>query len=225
MTPTEAILQLRTHPRKWLRTHHLKAFAGDPATFSAQQIDFGNTGYVDAAGLAGPAGGAVFDRTNGTAKHLGLWTGTDRRSFVFSRTGGQASFVGQSATASVINIPVVGSATLGGVYAGIALNDLSTALGRDFAVTTLLNGCCFVIDGAAPRVAHFQPTGGMTSGNLRNLLQPHYTTVFGGGGHEYDHMNEDVTIIGIRRNMGWKIYAQVHTRNGRDVLRVVKLHG
>jgi hypothetical protein len=225
MTPAQALIELKTHPRKWLEKHHVKAYAGVPATFSAQQLTFGNTGYVDVQGLQGPAGGNVFDRSPGTAKSFGPWSGKDRRAFTFDRAGGQAGFVGPTVQAAVVNIPVIASAAVQANYANIGLHDLGTALGRDFAVTTLLNGCSFVIDGANPSVCHVQPTGGTTSGALRNALQPHYGVVFGGGGNEYDHNVEDVTIIGIRRGGGWKIYAQVHTRNLRNVLRVVKLHG
>lgn len=225
MTPAQALIELRAHPRKWLEKHHLMVFAGIPGTFSAQQPNFGNTGYVDALGIVGPAGDPVFNRTVGSARTFGPWTGTDRRGFAICSPGNhQAQFVGVVAQASVINVPVVGSATLAG-YAGIALDDLGTALGRDLAVTTLLNGCCYVMDGANPQVKHVQPTGGISSLALRNALQPHYTAVFGGGGTEYDQALEDVTILGVRRGGGWKIYAQVHTRNARDVRRVVKIHG
>jgi len=225
MTPAQALIELRAHPRKWLQKHYLKAYAGVPATFSAQQPNFGNTGYVDVAGLMGVAGGNILDRSPGTAKTFGPWTGTDRRAFTFDRAGGQAAFVGATVTALAVNIPVLDSAALNGNYAGIALDDLGTALNSNFAVTTLLNGCSFIVDGANPHVRHIQPTGGTTSAALRNGLHPHYGLVFGGGGNEYDHVVEDVTIVGVRRGGGWKIYAQVHTRNARNILRVIKLHG
>jgi hypothetical protein len=225
MTPAQALIELRAHPRKWLEKHYLKAYAGVPATFSAQQPSFGNTGYVNNVAALGPIG-PVFDRSPGTAKTFGPWTGTDRRAFTFDRVGGQAAFVGAVVPATAINIPVIGSATFNGNYVGIPLDDLgnAAALNCDFAITTLLNGCSFIIDGANPSVRHVQPVG-ITAAALRNALHPNYGTVFGGGANEYDETIEDVTVIGVRRGAGWKIYAQVHTRNVRNVLRVVKLHG
>ena len=226
MTPAQAVIALHAHPRKWLEKHYLNAFAGVPAAFAVQTPDFGNTGYVDAAGLVGPPGGLVFNHSPGTAKKFLGWTGRDRRAFTFDRTGGQAAFVGPVVATPVANIPVVGSDTLGPLPGGVALGDLSTVGVCGFAITTLLNGCTFIIDGAAPSVAHVQPKGGTTSAGLRALLAPHFGLVYGGGGNEYDHAVEDVTIIGVNRGgAGWKIYAQVHARNSRDILRVEKLHG
>jgi hypothetical protein len=225
MTPAQAIIELRAQPRKWLETHYLKAYAGLPANFSVQQPTFGNTGYVDVQGLRGPAGAPVFDRSPGTARRFLCMAGKDRRSFTFDRAGGQAGFVGATVTATVVNVPVIGSDTVGNNFANVPLDDLATIQQGDFLVTTLLNGCSFVINGAGPSVGHFQPRGGTTAGALRNALQGHYGLVFGGGGNEYDQNLEDVTIIGVRRPGGWKIYAQVHTRNSRDIRRVVKIHG
>ncbi len=225
MTPAQALIALAAHPRKFLESHHVMAYAGIPATFSAQQHQFGSGGYVDALGMVGPAGGSVFNRTAGTAKSFGPIGGTGKRAFAFCPPGSmQAGLVAPIAQASVMNVPVVPSASLHGNYVGIALNDLGGVV-RDFAVTTLLNGCSYVIDGANPSVTHIQPTGGDSSAHVRNQLHGNYVIVYGGGGNEYDHNTEDVTIIGVRRGVGWKIYAQVHTRNVKDIVRVTKLFG
>jgi|GEM_PF-3840277 len=219
MTPAESLIALKTHPRKWLERHYLITRAGTPQTFSAQQHHFGSPDHQ------GIVGGNTPSRTVGTQVNLGPVHSRGARTFIMTPTVLAAVLSGDATQASVINVPVVASASFNGVYAGLGLHDLGTALGRDFMVTTLLNGCSFVVNGANPSVLHIQPTGGMSSAALRAGLAPHYTAVFGGGGNEYDQNVEDVTIFGVRRGNGWKIYAQVHTRNVKNIVRVVKLHG
>jgi hypothetical protein len=225
VTPTHALAELRAHPSSWLARHHITAYSGVPATFGGQAFHFGNTGYIDVLGVVGPKNEPVYDRTAGSQRAFGLFGGKGARSFAFSpQAGVGAGFVGNTVLTQAGNIPVVASGSLNGTYTGIALNDLAT-VAEDFAITTMLNGCTYLIDGANPGVAHIQPTGGMKSGALRNHLAGNYAVVYGGGNNEYDDQTEDVAVIGVRKNGSWKIYAQVHALGARNVKRVEKLFG
>lgn len=83
----------------------------------------------------------MFSRSASTARKGGPFVGTDKRAFAFCPPGSmQAGLVALVTHALVINVPVVGSATLGSVDVGLPLNDIGGALGRDLAVTTSLNG-------------------------------------------------------------------------------------
>ncbi len=219
MNPAQALIELRAHPRKWLENHHLQAAAGTPKTFAVQQHYFGNTD------LSGIQGGNLPQRTTGSQANYIVTKGKGTRTFTFNPSNNVVSFTPSVVQHPVINVPVVGSATLNNGFAGLPLNNLGGLQGAHFMVTTMLNGCTFVIDGAGPSVLHVQPTGGATSAQIRTSLAPHYATVFGGGGHEYDHQTQDTTIVGIRKNGAWKIFAQVHTRGYKDILRVDKIFG
>lgn len=219
MNPARALIELRAHPRKWLESHFLMAFAGVPKTFGVQTHYFGNTD------LSGTQGGNVPQRTTGSQANYLVTKGKGTRTFTFHPSTMQVQFTPSVVQHPVINVPVVGSATLNNGFAGLPLNNLGGVQGAHFMVTTMLNGCTFVIDGAGPSVLHVQPTGGATSAHVRNSLAPHYAAVFGGGGNEYDHTIQDATIIGVLKQGAWKIYAQVHTRAGKDILRVEKIFG
>lgn len=80
MSPAQALIELKRHPRKWLERHHLLTYRGVPTTFSAQQHHFGN---VDMSGLPG---GNVPQRTSGTQTNYIVHTGKGTRTFVMTLT-------------------------------------------------------------------------------------------------------------------------------------------
>jgi len=84
-------------------------------------------------------------------------------------------------------------------------------------VTGLLSGCSFVVGGPpnAIQCVHVHAVAPMTSTALYNNLINAYPnhSVYGRG--NYNHMtggfyDRTVSIVGIRRNNSWKLYAQKH---------------
>ncbi len=106
--------------------------------------------------------------------------------------------------------------------APIVLYHISAVGGPNIMVTGALSGCAFIVDQGANHsidCAHLQPNG-ETSVQLDTRLTGNYTAVY--GRDRYDHVNpahpvtdaggpaydRSVTIIGVRRNGRWKVYAQ-----------------
>lgn len=98
----------------------------------------------------------------------------------------------------------------------------------DFMITGILNGCTFCIlnDPNRVEVAHIKPSG-ITAEFLQVSLHqngrfasaPHVGITTFGQKRDYAG-NEDATVVGVRKNGRWKIYAQIHTRTQWDNLRV-----
>lgn len=87
-------------------------------------------------------------------------------------------------------------------------------------VTGLLSGCSFVV-GTLPNgsteCAHVQPAPPLwPGGHVNSFLVTAYNNYKVYGKNDYDHrtagghMDRNVSIIGIRQNNVWKIYAQKH---------------
>jgi len=104
------------------------------------------------------------------------------------------------------------------ITTGISFYTLPNTGGPDIMVTGVLSGCTFLVDaGPAPgsiMCAHLQPngeTGAMLNARLLGL----HAAVYGRNnyGHLHDPANpgsfdRSVTIVGVRRNGQWKVYAQ-----------------
>jgi hypothetical protein len=62
----------------------------------------------------------------------------------------------------------------------------------------------------------------MTGATLTSKLKSAYpeATIFGVG--DYDSSREDVSVIGMRRDTKWRVYAQVHPGGTRRIDRVVQ---
>ncbi len=121
--------------------------------------------------------------------------------------------------------------------------------GPSIMVTGQLSGCSFVYQPRADgsiKVAHIQPgkrvegdvadvkiaTSGMSlSANLANtgrfVGNNGAVKVFGSNyyQHQYDDGISRCTIVGIRRINGWNFYAQMYTKQGRNVKNAVQFYG
>ena len=102
--------------------------------------------------------------------------------------------------------------------APIQLHSIPTAAPPNILVTGALSGCSIILeDGPNPgdvQAAHLQPNG-ETAVQLETRIAPNYQHVY--GMTRYDHTaptlsgpksDRTVTIVGVRVNGAWKIYAQ-----------------
>ncbi len=101
--------------------------------------------------------------------------------------------------------------------AAVPFYTLPAAGGPDIMVTGALSGCTFLVDvgaGGAIQCAHLQPNG--ESGTaLNNRMLGQHDAVYGRNNYSHLHdaanvnsFDRTVTIIGVRRNGEWKVYAQ-----------------
>ncbi|MBX3585719.1 MAG: hypothetical protein KF796_03660 [Ramlibacter sp.] len=219
-TAAGALAKLRNDPASFLANYFLineRAMHQSGPT----QYWLGALGYVNLQGQT------VFDRTPRPGSILGTWRMHNSKNFKFARN--QGAVVGVTAPAMVWHVDVVGAAAIN--VAAIPSLQVSRVGGPDIMVTTLLNGCTFACEARVNDVlmAHVQPTGTtaalleanvIANGALANGGAVGSLTAFGGN-LGYNPGASDVTIVGVRTNGAWALYAQIHPRNQRAITQVV----
>jgi hypothetical protein len=219
-TPTQALALLRQHPRRFLRNYHLMVVRAVGVS-GQTAYNFGAQGIVDLQGRT------IYDRTPRPGRYLGTWRMHNSKNFIFTPHAG--AIVGASLNVQVWHVDVSPSHTI--ALGAIPSLPVSRNAGPDIVVTTLLNGCSFVCEPDANDVlmAHVQPTGGITAGALETGILNTGILVGGGGAvvqtvfggaRCYTAMNDDVTIVGVRRAQQWQMFAQIHPRGQRQVTQV-----
>jgi hypothetical protein len=170
----------------------------------------------------------VYDRTRRPGSILGNLNQHNSKNFKFSPR--QPDLLGNDyvhVMAWHVDVSGAGSIALG----AIPSLSVSRTGGPDIMVTTLLNGCSFICEPRANDVlmAHVQPTGGITGAQLETNIINTGALVGGGGGSSvfgaarcYSSAANDVTIIGVRTNTHWRVFAQIHPGGQRTVLNVVE---
>jgi hypothetical protein len=94
-------------------------------------------------------------------------------------------------------------------------------------LTGELSGCSFVVraptGGAGPSVAHIRPQGQSGAQLQSALLQsPANAQIYGGA--NYNSANRVASIIGVRRNNQWEIYAQKLDGNRYGDYRIMSIY-
>lgn len=221
-SPTEALARLQNDPESFLWNYYLiivRAMHQSGPT----QYWFGGTGYVDLQGRT------VYDRTARPGSVPGNLRMHNSKNFKFSPR--QADLVGNPVQLMAWHIDVSPSAGI--ALGGIPSLAVSRTGGPDIVLTTLLNGCSFVCEPTAHNVlmAHVQPTGGTTAAQLETDILNTGALAGGagvaakrafGGGRCYTAASNDVTIVGVRSQQQWRMFAQIHPRNQKHTDNVVE---
>jgi hypothetical protein len=230
-SPREALDMLRANPMTFLSNYYVRTYQGH----GSGQID-----YSFAATGVMRNGREVYDRTQRPGRILGQCRMHNSKNFKFAPTGnaaGTANFLGARESLPVWHVDVVMSDTI----AIGAIPFLQVAGGPDIMVTTLLSGCSFVCEamGASVLMAHVMPrgqtstaladaigAGGHFNGSVTDVSYYGGNEATRGAGLGYNAQANDVTVVGVRLRNFWHIYAQKHTRRGRDILSVTEFfHG
>lgn len=219
-TAAGALAKLRQDAQRFLSNYYLIV---ERAMNQAGPTQYwlGALGYV-------ANGAIVYDRTPRPGSILGNLRMHNSKNFKFAPR--QGPHVGPTAAVMAWHVDVVGSAAI--AVGAIPSLQVSRVGGPDIMVTTLLNGCTFVCEAALNDVlmAHVQPTGGTTAALLETNIVNNGALVGGagvgaptafGGGICYVAANNDVTIVGVRANNVWHLFAQIHPRRTRTVSNVV----
>jgi hypothetical protein len=123
----------------------------------------------------------------------------------------------------VVTVHYVGMvpATAATTFGGIAWKPLPPT--ANIMVTVQLSGCTFLwrTQNGVLECAHLQPTGGLTGPTLQNQLQGNGADVYGRNDYGEGRV---VTIVGVRRGAGWKIYAQKFRVLTAEILSVHRIH-
>ena len=198
ITPVAALQNFRNHPRTFLQ-HNL-------------------VGVGDFIGAASGVVNNVYFQTTGyeVAQRYGSVLGSHRthtaQDFKFAPTLDPGK---PNVQVNVQFIQMYAFATVG----AIQWHALTNA-GPDIMITTKLTGCSFLVRLNAGNVecAHVQPNAvgnpPQTGQALREFLSTQhaggYTSLFGRGrtGNKGYEATEGATVLGIRNNNGWRIYAQ-----------------
>jgi hypothetical protein len=234
-TPQEALNKLRSDPRDFLRTYYLKCETMGAINSSQHTFWFGGTGFTNQNNQT------VHDRS----PVQGTFRMHQRKNFLF--TPNQPSLIGTSIQVPVWHVAVI-QMGLPFNMGAVAPLQVSTSMGADIMVTTILNGCSFCCDPYQNGIlmSHLMPGGGNTGDQLEQdiiatglyesvqgdfqgangALHRGQGTVF--GAHSgYTANANDVTIVGVRTGTHWRVYAQRHTRlglgQGTDILTVWKI--
>lgn len=197
--PSDALIQLRQHPRTFLRAHPLEI-----------EECYGASRVVIAYLANGPTGhrpGTVLGTFRmHRAESFKIWTvGIPRETSPVTRRSFNAHYIGLG-TADDREI---------GWY------DLSAD--ADVVITTKLTGCTFVVRShmGVVQAAHIQPTANVDGVTLnRNLAVPGQQAW---GRLKYDLDTRTVTVIGVRVSGNWKIYAQKLEKGTWNVLSVHRI--
>ena len=234
-TPQEALNKLRSDPRDFLRTYYLKCETMGAINSSQHTFWFGGTGFTNQNNQT------VHDRS----PVQGTFRMHQRKNFLF--TPNQPSLIGTSIQVPVWHVAVTQVAAPLNMAAVVPLQ-VSSSMGADIMVTTVLNGCSFFCDTFqnTALMAHLMPNGGNTGDQLEQdiigtglydsvqgdfqgvngALHRGQGTVFGAH-NGYTANANDVTIVGVRTGTHWRVYAQRHTRlglgQGTDILTVWKI--
>jgi len=93
---------------------------------------------------------------------------------------------------------------------------LDAETGPSVMVTGQLTGCSFVMRETANglEVAHVSPGPGQTGQQLHTALADTHPNVYGAAGTSgnYDSQDRSVTVVGVRANGKWRIFAQKQVR-------------
>jgi hypothetical protein len=217
---------LRANPETFLQKHYLKTRVSHNAVFGLADYYFG---------------GAVDFNSKNKSKPLrwgaGRWTKGSKvlnfvpHSMLFQLAPGDKKVPPEKLAATPVWL--VPAELASGVANYAALDGDTVQGGSDIMITPLLNGCSFCCADSPQGVLmkHIQPHGatnhavlataisnagafaGQTAGTFR---------FFGSGGFGYDVNTEDVTIVGVRRNGLWGVYAQVHSSQVNSISSVTK---
>jgi len=216
-----ALAKLREDPARFLANYYLitERAMGQPGP---TPYFLGALGYLDLQNRI------VYDRTPRPGSILGNLRMHNSKNFKFAPR--QGPLVGVTAPVMVWHVDVQPSAAM--VVGAIVPQQVGRGGGPDIMVTTLLNGCTFICEATVNDVlmAHVQPTGGTTAALLETNIINNGALVGGGGvgsctafggGIGYTAANTDVTIVGVRDNQAWSVFAQLHGRNQRNITGVV----
>jgi hypothetical protein len=216
---------LRANPKTFLKNHYLKNRVLPSAVFGLANYYFGGAVDHNDNTQALRWGANCFTRGSKVLNFV-------PHSMLFQLAPGDNNVLPQNlAATSVWVVPAELASTVAnyGALAGGAVQG-----GSDIMITTLLNGCSFCCADSPGGVLmkHIQPTGATNHVALATTLSttpgafvgqtPGSFRFFGSGGFGYDEGTEDVTIVGVRRNGLWGVYAQVHSRTVNSISRVTK---
>lgn len=221
MTAAQAVLSIQTNLRWFLKNYYLitesAGLASGPTLYYG-----GGLGYTDEDGEL------VFDRTQRRGRILGVLRRHNSKNFKL--TTHQFRLLGTNAPLNACHIAVTAANTIGN-FGAMPSHSVPRTPGS-VMVTTLLNGCTFAMHSrlATVEMVHIQPIGTTPAALAGNVIANGAMAVHAGpiaafgSGAGYDHTVEDVTVIGRCTGAGlWKVYAQVHTRQQRNILRVDKI--
>jgi len=194
MTPAQAYNALLNTPDYFLKTCFLK-IAGSPAASGVMNYNLRYKGDI-----APPAGPAAVPQT-----------------FKFDIT---TIMVPASQIIPTHSVQMVDYATLVVPAGGGPINLTGYTLGAagpDLMVTGLLNGCtfCMLKNGAQVICAHIRPLGGVNAGQDLHKRMMNRARMVGHlasplvcfGRNDYPG---NATVVGVRLNGTWKIFAQLH---------------
>lgn len=215
-TPAQALAMLQASPKTFLKNYYVQV--------ERAMHQMGPTAYwFGATGAMGLNNLPIYDRTPRKNKVLGSLYMHNSKNFRFS-TNPLALLGNGSVQLQAWHVDVQSAAA-------VQLNDIpalavTRAGGPMVMVTTLLNGCSFVCEPLQHSVlmAHIQPIGtnaiqleadiianGALHGGAGGPL-----TVFGGG-IRYNAVQDDVTVIGVRKGTRWRLYFQAHPAAQRTI--------
>jgi hypothetical protein len=215
---------LRANPKSFLKSHYLKIRVLPSAVFGLGNYYFGGALDHNNNAQALRWGAGCFTRGSKVLNFV-------PHSMLFQLAPGDNNVAPQNlAATSVWVVPAELASTVDN-YAALA-GGLVT-LGPDIMITTLLNGCTFCCADSPGGVLmkHIQPVGATNHVVLATAVNTNGALVgetagtfrfFGSGGFGYNEGTEDVTVIGVRGNGRWAVYAQVHSRNLNSIVRVTK---
>lgn len=224
-TPQQALAKLRSDPGSFLKNYYVRI---DKKPNVSGETDFWFGGVI-----GGGKGGYL--RTARPDEVLGTLRMHESKNYKF--TPRRESVIGSPAQVRVWYVDVTESATV--VQNRIPSLAVSRRAGPDIMVTMLLTGCTFVYEPTPHCVlmAHMKPAAGQPPGEgarLETAIMNSYmlsgglgfgkATAFGAG-RAYTSLTEEVTIIGVRSQEQWRLFAQYHPRAGdnmRSVTQVVE---
>jgi len=215
---------LRANPKTFLKSHYLKNYVLPSAVFGLANYYFG--GAVDNN-----------DNTRALRWGAGCFTKGSKvlnfvpHSMLFQLAPGDNNVLAQNLAATSVWLVPAELATTVPNFTALAGGAVQG--GSDLMITTLLNGCSFCCADSPGGVLmkHIQPRGATNHAVLAATLSNTGAFAgqaagsfrfFGSGGFGYNEGNEDVTIVGVRRNGLWAVYAQVHSRQVNSISRVTK---
>ena len=222
-TPSGALSDLRSNPKRFLQEYYLK---------TSRSTVTGETPYwLSAYTQANVAGQIEYERAPRPGRFLGNLHTHNSKLFKLEPYDLAPRPAGQGMIVSAHHVPVVHSNAL--IINAMQGTQVPRG-GADIMVTTLLNGCTFVCQEVGNNVlmAHVQPIGlkgNQLATNITNTgafnipgAQAGPLRSFGPGA--YNSQTEEATIIGVRAGRKWRVFAQLHPRDGsRGILRVVEV--
>ncbi|HVZ46957.1 MAG TPA: hypothetical protein VHA82_24330 [Ramlibacter sp.] len=207
-----ALEMLKSDPEQFLNIYYLKVVG---AGRNNRQIWYRFMAFEENRGLNGVNDWHFIRRHNDGGK--------DKKNFQLVPSWGQIQYshFGELAF-PVWHVPVVESTNI--TWNDIQRwEDIPRDGGSDIMVTTLLNACSFVCVGMQDcvRMMHVQPSGGLTNYDVMQRVSLIQGGQYCSAPFDYNPVTTEVTIIGIRRDRRWTVYAQSHVRDGSFNIKAV----